>query len=176
MGPYGPIGGEWASKEKNYLSTRKILSSGKRPSQKVCLKTLKLGLYNLSPLFCGWILDLFGSVASHAWFLWAGALVCMRYSVGVSFLLVVGSVFGAFYCCYAYLFPKAYFGKECAVFLLSLLARVGFFSKTVSDTFRSALIYEKEQESRKIPQNRAEQFLFLKRSDRRNTFFTYREI
>ena len=32
---------------------------------------------------------------------------------------------------------------------LRLLTYVGFFSKTGSDTFRSVLIYEKEQESRK---------------------------
>ena len=39
---------------------------------------------------------------------------------------------------------------------LRLLTHVGFFSKTWSDTFRSVLMYEKEQESRrKIFHNRA---------------------
>ena len=48
-----------------------------------------------------------------------------------------------------------------------------FFSKTGSDTFRSVLIHGKEQESRKKFHNRAKKFHLL---DRRNTFFTYREI
>ena len=41
--------------------------------------------------------------------------------------------------------------------------------KTVSDTFRSVLIYGKEQESRKtIFHNRAKQFIFLRGFDCRN--------
>ena len=39
-----------------------------------------------------------------------------------------------------------------------------------SDTFRSALIHRKEQESRKKFHNRAKKFTFLRRFDRRNMF------
>ena len=54
---------------------------------------------------------------------------------------------------------------------LRLLTHVGFFSKTWSDTFRSVLIYRKEQESGKIFRNRAKRFIFFRRFDRKNTFF-----
>ena len=51
-----------------------------------------------------------------------------------------------------------------------LLTHSGFFSRTGSDTFRSVLIYGKEQESRKkIFHNSAKQFIFLRGFDRRNT-------
>ena len=51
------------------------------------------------------------------------------------------------------------------------------YSKTWSDTFRSVLIYGKEQESRKkIFHNRAKKFIFLRGFDHRNKFFRYREI
>ena len=39
-----------------------------------------------------------------------------------------------------------------------LLTHVGFFSRTGSDTFRSVLIYGKEQESRKKFHNLAKNF------------------
>ena len=52
-----------------------------------------------------------------------------------------------------------------------------FFSETGSDTFRSVLIYGKDQESRKkIFHSRAKNFTSLRRSDRKNMFFRYREI
>ena len=55
---------------------------------------------------------------------------------------------------------------------LRLLTRVRFFSKTGSDTFKSVLIYGKEQESRKKNiHHRAKNFTFLRRFDSRNTFF-----
>ena len=48
-----------------------------------------------------------------------------------------------------------------------------FFSETQFDTFRSVLIYGKEQESRKkeLFHNRAKNFTYLRRFDRRNTIF-----
>ena len=57
-------------------------------------------------------------------------------------------------------------------FELKSLTHVGFCSKSWSDTFRSVLVYGKEQESRKkIFHNRAKKFIFLRVFDRRNTFF-----
>ena len=53
---------------------------------------------------------------------------------------------------------------------IKVLTSVGFFSKTGSDTFRSVLVYGKEQQSRKnIFHNSAKKFNFLRRFDRRNT-------
>ena len=47
---------------------------------------------------------------------------------------------------------------------------LNFFSKTWSDTFRSVLVYGKEQKSRKTCHNRAKKFIFLRRFDRRDPF------
>ena len=47
-----------------------------------------------------------------------------------------------------------------------MLTHAGFFSEN-----RSALIYEKEQQSGKIIHDRAKKFTFLRRFDRRSTIF-----
>ena len=54
--------------------------------------------------------------------------------------------------------------------VVRLLTHVGYFSKTGSDTFRSALIYGKQQDSRKKFHNSAKNFPCLRRFDGRNTF------
>ena len=66
----------------------------------------------------------------------------------------------------------AFYVMTLGIKLLMLLTHVGFFWKMWSDTFKSVLVYGKEQESRrKIFHNRAKKFIFLRSFDRRNTFF-----
>ena len=50
------------------------------------------------------------------------------------------------------------------------------FFKTWSDTFRSVLIYGREQEPKKIFITVQEKLTFLLRCDHRNTFFRDQEI
>ena len=62
--------------------------------------------------------------------------------------------------------------------MISPIKFVDSCSKTWCDTFRSVLVYGKEQESREKLYfiTVQKKFFFLRRFDRRNTFFRYREI